>query len=537
MKRLIVVSLVLLGCDIATHPVTFAQGSLTNAAIHQSVIIGGGPDDPVNNDGGLQIDDQGNLDTSGGMIVEGGISVSSLCAPFNITDCTESIVYGMSMMQESGVGLLAISGYLMASDFTEEGWPLTAILTVYGDTLEAEKFPRLMLKDSIKTFTQYLDDGDVVLDIPSDDTDADFSFVNSGTKTADVSVEGSLTLGNPLATSHGGTGANDISTARDNLGLEIGADVQGYDTELAAIAGLTSAADQFICFTGAGTAGTSTISTAALTVLDDATVSAMLDTLGGESATGSGAVVRKTSPSVLSATLTTPTVSDGLLLTKESATISGGSIAYGTVYCQLDTEGSAATDDLTSVTGGAEGNVLVLKTTDNSRDVVVKYGSSTHQFLLKNNADFTLDNVNDSLTLIRASGAWTELSRTDESDVILSSGSGSLTFLSASANITGTPTATVVYSRVGNTVTGSFAGLYSTDSTVGTVLIQFAPPIASGFTQTNDLSGTAAAVIGTAQVAGHLIAGASSDSITIYMPPPTEEDSYEVFGSFSYIIK
>jgi hypothetical protein len=97
------------------------------------------------------------------------------------------------------------------------------------------------------------------------EVDANFTNLNtdkiqSGNTVAALTITsatingGAITGITDLAIADGGTGASDAATARTNLGLAIGTNVQAYDADLTAIAALAPTADNFIV--GNGTAWT-----------------------------------------------------------------------------------------------------------------------------------------------------------------------------------------------------------------------------------------------------------------------------------------
>ena len=91
-------------------------------------------------------------------------------------------------------------------------------------------------------------------------------------------------------------------------------------------------------------------------------------------------------------------------------TIVGGAITATGTYHRVDTQSDASTDDLGTINGGTEGDLLILRAENSSRTVVCKDAVGN---LSMAGGDFTLSHVDDKIMFIYDGTNWCEISRSN----------------------------------------------------------------------------------------------------------------------------
>jgi hypothetical protein len=242
------------------------------------------------------------LKSNGGVVIESGELAVDLGA---------SSITGTLAVSDGGTGATSVSAAQQALDL-EPGVDIQA----HGDVL-----------DDLSGLTQASNKGIF------------FDTANSAA-TFDLTAAGRALLDDA-----------DAAAQRATLQVRPGVDVQAYDAELAALAGLTSAANKLAYFTGSGTADLTDLTAFARTLLDDADASTARSTLG--LAIGSDILAYNSSLATIGSLATTDgafIVGNGSSFTVESGSTARTSLGLGTIATQAANNVSITGGTLSGVT-------------------------------------------------------------------------------------------------------------------------------------------------------------------------------------------
>ena len=108
-------------------------------------------------------------------------------------------------------------------------------------------------------------------------------------------------------------------------------------------------------------------------------------------------------------------------------TIATGAITITQSRHTIDTESDAATDDLDTINGGTTGQIIVISSEADARDVVIKH--ATGNIITETQTDITLGLSNDKMILQYDGSNWVVISRSVNIDFLSSQAADGYTYL------------------------------------------------------------------------------------------------------------
>lgn len=240
-------SLVLSG-DLTVNGTTTTINSTTLTVDDKNIELGstGTPSDAGADGGGITL--KGTTDKTLNWVDATDAWTSS--EHFNLLTGKKFYIAGTEVLSSSALGSGVTGSSLTSVGTIGTGtWQGTAVGISYGGTgATSASAARTALGLAIGTDVQAYN--------------STLAAVAGGTYSGDDSITTVGTIstgtwnGTDIAIADGGTGASDAATARTNLGLAIGTDVQAYNSTLAAVAGGTYSGDDSITTVGTISAGT-----------------------------------------------------------------------------------------------------------------------------------------------------------------------------------------------------------------------------------------------------------------------------------------
>lgn len=191
--------------------------------------------------------------------------------------------------------------------------------------------------------------------------------------------------------------ADHINTLQDKVGTDGDSTTTSHSYKLSGVTGT----DKAVSKTGTETLTNKTLTSPVLNTALSGTAFLDEDNMSSNSAT------KVASQQSIKAYVDNNAGTPGEFGAKTELTIASGVITRTQVWHTVDTESDGATDDLDTINGGDDGDLIIIKPANTARTVVVKDGTGN----INCAGDFSMADGQDTMMLIYNGNLWQEISR------------------------------------------------------------------------------------------------------------------------------